>query len=225
MTECEWLTCVDPNLMLVELSGRVSARKLRLFAAACCRHIWHLLPDQRSRTAVEVAERYADGLAGKRALAAAKAAAAGVRTLGASAAYWAVSQNLPGAIRVLCIAAVEAIERWAVDAAYQAGADQMSAWDAARARGTHEQARSLREILGNPFRPSLERSGWLDWRGGLIRSMAGQIYESGDFHELPVLADALEDAGCMDRDVLSHCRNGGDHLRGCWALDLLLGKE
>src|SRR4051812_29000441 len=98
MTEREWLTCADPDLMLREMSGRVSERKLRLFAAACCRRIWHLLPDPRSRAAVEVAERYADGLAGERDLAAAKAAAVVAAKGAAWAPYWAVSNNLAGTI-------------------------------------------------------------------------------------------------------------------------------
>src|SRR5437868_5458170 len=120
MTEREWLACADPNLMLTEMSGRVSERKLRLFAAACCRRIWHLLPDRRSRAAVEVAERYADGLAGERDLAAAKAAAVvatGRSTVnGAWAAYWTVSNNLAGTIWNACEAAIEAGARFAVQA-------------------------------------------------------------------------------------------------------------
>jgi len=224
MSEREWLDCVDPNLMLKALSGRVSDRKLRLFAVACCRHIWHLLPDPRSRTAIEVAERYADGLAGERERAAAKAAAAGARGEGALAAYWTVCPNLPGAIGSMCDAAVEAGARNAVLSAQRATADQLSAWDAAVTIGTREQASFLREVLGNPFRATTT-DGWLDWRCGLIPAMAQQMYDTGDFRELPILGDALEDAGCTDSHLLAHCRSVGEHVRGCWALDLLIGKE
>src|SRR5262249_24273753 len=128
MSEREWLACVDPNLMLKALSGRVSDRILRLFAVACCRHIWHLLPDPRSRTAIEVAERYADGLAGERERAAAKAAAAGARGEGALAAYWTVCPNLPGAIGSMCDAAVVAGARNAVLSAQPPTSHQLPAW-------------------------------------------------------------------------------------------------
>jgi hypothetical protein len=225
MTEREWLACADPNLMLTALSGKLSDRKLRLFAVACCRHIWHLLPDPRSRTAIEVAERYADGLAGERELAAAKAAAVVPASGGALAAYWSVCPNLPGAIGSMCDAAVEAGARDAVHSAQRATADQLAAWDTALAIGTREQASFLREVLGNPFRPTATAGGWLDWRGGLIPAMARQIYDSGDFRDLLVLADALEDASCTDPHLLAHCRGGREHVRGCWALDLLMGKE
>jgi hypothetical protein len=63
---------------------------------------------------------------------------------------------------------------------------------------------------------------WLAW-GGLVPTLARAIREERRFQDLPVLADALEDAGCTDADILGHCRAGGPHLRGCWVLDLLLG--
>src|SRR5207249_2347833 len=109
--------------------------------------------------------------------------------------------------------------------AMQAGTDQLAAWDTACDAGMQRQATLLQEVLGNPFRPAESNPAWLSWRGGLLRSMARQVYDSGDFRDLPVLADALEDAGCTDPDMLSHCRKGEGHVRGCWALDLLLGKE
>jgi hypothetical protein len=71
--------------------------------------------------------------------------------------------------------------------------------------------------------PSRVEAGWLAWQGGLVEAMARHADESGDYGGLPVLADALEEAGCTDADLLAHCRSGGGHLRGCWAVDLLLG--
>jgi pSer/pThr/pTyr-binding forkhead associated (FHA) protein len=72
--------------------------------------------------------------------------------------------------------------------------------------------------------PSRVETAWLAWHGGRIVSMVAHLFEAGDFGDLPVLADALEEAGCADTDILAHCRAGGGHVRGCWVLDLLLGK-
>jgi hypothetical protein len=83
----------------------------------------------------------------------------------------------------------------------------------------------LRCIFGNPFRPVILDPDILTWHGGLPVSMAQKMYDSRDFSDMPVLADALEEAGCRDADILGHCRSGGEHFRGCWVIDLLLGKS
>jgi hypothetical protein len=83
----------------------------------------------------------------------------------------------------------------------------------------------LRCIFGNPFRQVILDSAWLVWHGGLPMSMAQRMYDSRDFADMPILADALEEAGCQDQDILGHCRSGVEHVRGCWVVDLLLGKE
>jgi hypothetical protein len=88
-----------------------------------------------------------------------------------------------------------------------------------------QQASILRDIIGNPFRPVHLDPAWLRWNGGMIRTIARTIYDERRFEDMPVLADALEDAGCDDPYLLSHCRSKGPHVRGCFLLDLLLGKE
>jgi hypothetical protein len=91
----------------------------------------------------------------------------------------------------------------------------------------HEKmVRLLRDIIGPlPFRTVLVAPTWLAWNDGAILKMAQLIYDDRAFDRLPLLADALEDAGCTDADILAHCRSGGEHVRGCWVVDLLLGKE
>jgi hypothetical protein len=229
MTEREWSACTDLNVMLNHLRGRVSDRKLRLFAVACCRHIWELLPDERSRSAVEVAEQYADGLASQRQRGAARAAALGAagryQRQEAWAAYWAASRNLGDSIWNTCEAAVEATARAAAFSAGAVGVDQAAAWDAARAAGARHQAALLREIFGNLQRSTGIDPSWLSWNDGLVRELARTVYEERRFDDLPILADALEEAGCIDQTLLAHCRSPAVHVRGCWAIDLLLGKE
>jgi hypothetical protein len=84
----------------------------------------------------------------------------------------------------------------------------------------------LRDIFGSLFRPLPSLPITVQtWNDGTPRKLAQMIYEAGAFDRLPLLADALEDAGCADAAILTHCRSGDEHVRGCWAVDLLLGKD
>jgi hypothetical protein len=211
MTENDWLHGGCLRDMLDYVEERATPRQLRLFACACCRRIWHLLSKDRGQRAVEVAERFADGQASARELAAANRAVT-PRPLphrsGDPAAYAASI----------------------ADARYAANS---TAYDACQAPGDPaerdaERAAQLtlaRCIFGNPFRPApaVERS-WLAWDGGRVARIASQIADTGRFEDMPILADALEDAGCTDAGLLAHCRTAG-HARGCWVLDLLLADE
>jgi hypothetical protein len=83
----------------------------------------------------------------------------------------------------------------------------------------------LRYIFGHPFRPIQIDPAWLQWRDGAAVHITQTIYDTRRFQDLPILADALEEAGCADADILGHCRGPGEHVRGCWVLDLLLDKK
>src|SRR5262249_30299121 len=104
-----------------------------------------------------------------------------------------------------------------VDGAYTA----MTRATCADAPARRCQVALLRDIVGNPF-----RSVAVDlWNGATVVHLALAIYDDRAFDRLPILAAALEAAGCTDQDILAHCRGGGEHVRGCWVVDLLLGKS
>ena len=84
------------------------------------------------------------------------------------------------------------------------------------------QASLLRDIFGNPFRPVFFNP---EWRTSTVVSLAKSMYESRDFSTMPILGDALQDAGCEHEDILNHCREPGEHVRGCWVVDMILGKS
>jgi hypothetical protein len=218
MTEAEWLGCEDPQKMLefVQESGKASGRKLRLFACACCRAVWHLLPDQRSRKAVEVSERYADGLVPAEKL---KAVWGDMR--------WAANvahrkDDDAAGVRWLVAHLTEEDALRTLSAAW-------SAWYlGGREVQQPLQCALLRDLLGPlPFRDVRVPASVLSWNDGCVVKLASAIYDRREYtlERMGVLADALEDAGCADPGLLGHLRGLGPHLRGCWAVDLLLGKE
>jgi hypothetical protein len=204
--DAQWRICQSPWLMLDSLQCRVSDRKLRLYAVACCRRLPHVLADERCRSAVEVAERYADGRAEGAELATAEDATkdATNRQGTDSPAAWAVTANAGEAARMAALFA-------SVDS------------DAGREEEAVAQAALLRCILGNHFHPVTFSPSW---RTHTVLSLARQMYESRDFSAMPILADALQDDGCDNEDVLPHCRDTSlTHVRGCWVMDELLGNS
>jgi hypothetical protein len=246
MTEHEWLACRDPRPMLLFLRGKVSDRKLRLFGCACCRRVWPLLIDERSRRAVEIAEQYVDGLATLPELTAAHDKAKIAYNDGSDAFYGFRTDIMrPHSVAPhgaalhaadpsggLWIAAAADSAAYSVFKPNSFPHDEEEA-NAAVAPERAAQAVLLRDILGRlPFcpRPSLDLFS-ITSAGGTLRLLAQSAY---DGHQLPegtlapdllaVLADALEEAGCRDQSVLDHLRSPGTHVRGCWPLDLILGR-
>jgi hypothetical protein len=246
MSERVWLEWTGFAIGLVNLAvGRVSPRKMRLFAVACCRRIAHLLPsDERFRQGIDIAERYADRRVKRQELILAHAAteelcrppfpegstcADGARTQAALAAHEVTHPTRPRFANSVTYHADLAVGYAALPASARLDDGAMhrnkALWTA-RGAESQEQCRLARDIFGNPYRPGapLDRA-ILTWNGGVIPKMAQCLYEERTFDQLNVLADALEEATCRDNAILEHCRSAGPHARGCWAVDLVLGKR
>jgi hypothetical protein len=211
MTESDWLTCNDPAPMLDLLDAEASPRKLRLFGCACCRRIWNLILDEKEREIVEAAERHADGLITAEEMRALAALHASSRDNPSRAASESASQGASSSARRARAYAVDAV--------------RSTSGPAARAGEWRQQCDLMRCIFGNSFATVAINPSWLSWNDATVPKIAQSIYDARRFADLPILADALEDAGCDDRPILDHCRSGGEHVRGCWVVDLLLGKK
>jgi hypothetical protein len=228
MTEAEWLACTDPYPMLEALraSGRATERKLRLFAVAVCRRVWPLLTEESSRTAVAVAERFVDGLASRHELDEARTNATPALSTGTDPRLACEVAAWAACAEDATLAAKDAAF-WACSAA--AGDQADPAWDAALKPEQTVQCHMLRCIFGPVlFRPLPPVApAVLAWNGGTVARLAAGVYEERGFtpERMGVLADAAEEAGVTDADdLLAHLCGPGPHVRGCWALDLLLGK-
>jgi hypothetical protein len=203
MTEGEWLAATNPRVLLEFRRRKTSDRKLRLFACGYCLQIRWL--GEEGENAVAVAERFADGLVGESALVTAAARL----------------DNQPirderilnfGVLAIACLCTDLNVGTHLPNLAELPGLLENTA-----------VVRLIRDIFGNPFRPvTFDPS----WRTSTVVALAQQMYESRDFAPMPILADALQDAGCDHPDILAHCRDPVPaHVRGCWVVDLILGKE
>jgi hypothetical protein len=217
MTETDWLTATDLRPMLGYLRGKACDRKLRLFAVACCRRVWHLIePHTEIRACVEFGEEFADGTGAQKRLKKMTDACRDRYERYGGRAGEDVSVAFAGsAARATCqpkgswqMVAASGSAGWAI------GGDPQADWPA--------QADILRCIFGNPFRPVVFDPRW---RSEAAVTLAAGIYADRAFDRLPILADALEEAGCDHPDILTHCRGPGPHARGCWVVDGVLGKE
>jgi hypothetical protein len=227
MTEAEWLECTDSRKMLDFLEGKASDRKLRLFAVACCRRIWHLLPNDSCRTVVELRELSVEGLDTKQQLREVEerfwddswekvSGLFGYYFGREAVAYLLYNDECDGADGVAWQAAVAA-----GTGQLQPDGHSYKASDAEQAA----QSFLVRDIFGNPFRLVALDPAWLIWHDATIPRLARTIYDERAFDRMPILADALEEAGCNDPAIIDHCRQPGEHVRGCWVVDLLLGKS
>jgi hypothetical protein len=250
MTETEWFECISPEQMLTYLGERASPRKQRLLACACVRRIWPLLSDDRLRQAVKVAERFADGRASAKPLEKARRLARRLReereaaelraatwmARAARSAAQAVEALLPESGPILIrprdirdppdvISATRTARAAARADESLRDEDAVAAIEPIRRLHTLDAVELVREIFGNPFRPVTIDPSWLRWKEDIVPKMARVIYRKRCFRNLPILADALEEAGCSDAAILTHCRAPVEHVRGCWVVDLLLGMK
>ena len=239
MTEAEWLACADPVTMLRFISenpdgrnlwigrARPSARKWRLLGVASCRRVWSLITEVDCRRVVEAVEAFADGEVSEVEL----RDAMGEWEVAADEAEWRA--RIAGyRIHDQAYCAIATLgSSVGSQGSYQTPESECSivVGHSATARGKEQADQEMRVqsglsrcIFGNPFRFVTFEP---EWRTSTVVSLARRLYETRDFDPIPLLADALQDAGCENEDILNHCRSAGPHVRGCWVVDLILGKN
>jgi hypothetical protein len=217
-----WLESTDPRAMLRHLGDAPSDRKLRLFSCACCRRAWVFAKDKRLEPLLLLLEGIADGTVKER-----RREPARTRSYKLTTARIDDSQQ--------CIAwefwrgLQQSFDRRNTDfgesaaAAFGYAAGKGPEFHPAKAAERRRQANVVREIFGNPFHPVAFDPVW---RTDTVMTLANQMYAAREFGAAPILADALQDAGCNSAELLHHLRDlSAVHYRGCWVLDLVLGRE
>jgi hypothetical protein len=253
MTEEEWANCKEVRPLLRAVRNRLSHRKLRLFGCACCHRLLEFLgPGEQRRWLIN--EAYADGGTSTDDFVEAFAerdsnhyfrlnyihfSRYAIASLGWSeipeqnwtsnetAQAWVPHLEEPGAYEefvtlLISSHAANAVGYRMTDTNPHSPCPDWDRLQAAMAIQISDQTAILRDLVGNPFRPVTLDPSWLT---STVVTLAQQMYDSRDFSPMPILADALQDAGCENEEVLNHCRHPGEHVRGCWIVDLLTGRK
>lgn len=229
MTQHKWLTSTHLRALMVLARDQIDERRLRLFACACCRNVWNRFIDPHTVGIVALAEEFADGKVSEAAFARVRerANAAVVRAEQAPgtptylihvarAAARACTDDINTGGMAACLAALHAVADFpATGGLYPEDLPPECREEMAT------QADLFRDIFGPD--PASSR-GDIDpaWLTSDVRALAQSIYANRDFGAMPILADALQDAGCDDDDILTHCREAPVHARGCWVVEMLL---
>jgi hypothetical protein len=231
MTEAEWLACENPWAMMEYVlshprmaRSKKGRRKVRLANVACTRLLVDLFPEPTFRNAINVAERLADGEASReetgRASAQAKIFCAKQFGQAGSEPPNQEGVALYQVARACASLADTKARDFALSGVIMAyGSDRRDDMGICQ-----RQAELLRCVFGNLFHEGAVPAGWENWNDGTLPRLALSVYNERDFTRLSILADALEDAGFTAEAILSHLRSPGPHVRGCWALDLILGR-
>jgi hypothetical protein len=221
MTEAEWLTCDDPKVLWANCDSRATERKKAILRVACCRSAVAVTNQtDLYEFEVSVLEGYADGHLGHDV----------VHRVFTRLSWPAREAERPYPVpgdppalfveEVMIAATAPGGRATESTLAFAQGAIEAVGLGVASAR--RPLVDLIRDIFGNPFRPvSLDPS----WVTSTVATLAQQMYDSRDFSPMPIFADALQDAGCDNPAVLDHCRGDGTHVRGCWVVDSVLGKE
>lgn len=220
---------VSPWGLLATVAERGGERKPRLLACAWCRHILDHLPPGRPargvsrdwlRGVIAAAERVADGPAFPTEvpvrIPTSDEAAVVSTTPAAQMVGWLTFA--PGSFEPALFEEMPAL------AARLLGSGESADWYPEFERRQSELNALILELFGpQPDLPRVDPE-WRTWNNGDVLNLAKTIYDDHRFDLLPILADALEEAGCDDSEILVHCRGGGPHARGCWVVDLILEK-
>lgn len=220
MTEEEWLTANDPKPMLEFFRNDANDRKLRLFAVACCRRIREWIIHEECRQAITISEQFADG---KTTLQECKSAGDAVSVIADTSKEFVVVASSCAVGWAISTGPKEwDASTWSLLSAMLAAAYHAALVHEDQSPERAEQASLVRDILGNPFRPIAVNPIWFT---PTVVALAEGIYHDHAFDRLPILADALQDAGCDNDNILNHCRQPREHVRGCWCVDLVLAKK
>lgn len=226
--ERQWTTGTHPEALckvlgsLVYQDGlQVSQRKWRLFVVSCLRRVWHVFNDERNRGLVEATEQFADEAITEEELGRLWTQAADPPN---KDAHDPSGELLPAEFSAYCASEALAIAGSSTVLEYEAYTAAAWARDASANPELEAQAQVqiLRDLFNNPFRSISIDTNWFT---APVTALARDMYADRSFETLPVLADSLKVAGCDNADILTHCRGPGPHVRGCWVVDLILGKS